>query len=141
MNVRAVNGRMTARGPAGAAADEIGVVHFTDEKLAGLIGRPLHLHVAFEAKIIVAFGEKLAIYGAMRVVAGGASFAHGLVLVNEGAGLFTMTFRALLIHARHGEAAGGLHDFLAVRIVALRAIHAAFDDGMMLGQIEERMNV
>jgi hypothetical protein len=132
MNIRAVDGRVTTSGPAGAAANEIGVVHFADEELAGLIRRALHLHVTLEAEIIVAFREKLAVHGAVRIVAGGASFAHRFVLVDEGAGLLAMTFRALLVHARHRETAGRLHDFVPVRIVALYAIHLAFNDGMML---------
>jgi hypothetical protein len=141
MDVGAVDGRVTTRGPAGAAADEVGVIDFADEKLAGLIGGALHLHVALEAKIIVAFGEKLAIYRAVRIVAGDASFAQGLVLIDERARLLAMTFRALLIHASHREAVGRLHDFVPVWVVTLHAIHPSFDHWMMLRQIEERVDV
>ena len=80
-----MDGGVTACGPAGAAIYEYGMIHFANEKLAGLIRRALHLHVAFEAKIIVAFREKLTVYRAVRVVARGASFAHRFVFVNEGA--------------------------------------------------------
>ena len=52
-----------------------------------------------------------------------------------------MTFGALLVQARHGEAAGWLHDFMAVRVVALHTIHAAFDHGMMLGETKLRVNI
>jgi hypothetical protein len=41
-----------------------------------------------------------------------------------------------LVQARHGEAAGGFHDVRAVWVVALDAVHPAFEDGMMLRQIE-----
>lgn len=52
-----------------------------------------------------------------------------------------MTFGALLVEAGHGEAAARLHDFVAVRVVALNAIHAAFDDRMTLRKVELRMDI
>ena len=52
-----------------------------------------------------------------------------------------MTFGALLIEAGHREAAARFRDLVAVRIVALNAIHAAFDHGMMLGEIKLRVNI
>jgi hypothetical protein len=52
-----------------------------------------------------------------------------------------MAFCALLIHARHGESARWLHDFMPVRIVALHTVHPPFDHRMMLGQIEKRMHI
>ena len=52
-----------------------------------------------------------------------------------------MTFGALLVEAGHGEAGARLHDFMAVRVVALSAIHAAFDDRMMLRKDELRMDI
>jgi len=41
-----------------------------------------------------------------------------------------------LIESRHREAASGLHDVRAVRVVALDATHFAFEDGMMLREAE-----
>ena len=79
-----MNGGVTSGGPATAAIDEFRVIHFADEKLAGLIRGALHLNVALEAEIIVALGEKLAIDRTVWIMAGGAAFAHGFVLVNEG---------------------------------------------------------
>ena len=52
-----------------------------------------------------------------------------------------MTFGALLVQARHGEAAGLLHDFVAMRVVALHTIHAALDHGMMLREVKLRVNI
>jgi hypothetical protein len=74
-------------------------------------------------------------------MAGGAAFAQGFVFENKRAALFTMTLRAGFVEARHGEAAGGFHDFVAVRVVAVHAVHLAFDDGMMLRKTEFRMDV
>ena len=55
--------------------------------------------------------------------------------------MLAMTFGALLVEAGHGEAGARLHDFMAVRVVALNAIHAAFDDRMMLRKVELRMDI
>lgn len=52
-----------------------------------------------------------------------------------------MTFSALLIHARHRQSAAGLHNLVAMRIVALHAIHSAFDHWMMLWQVEKRVHI
>ena len=83
VNVGAVHGGVTTGGPAGAAANEVSVIYFSNEELAGLIRGALHLHMAFEAEIVVSFGKELAIHGAVRVVASGAAFAHCLMLVNK----------------------------------------------------------
>ena len=53
---------MTARGPAGAPTNEVGVIDFADEKLSWLVIGAMHLHMAFEAKIIVALREKLSVH-------------------------------------------------------------------------------
>jgi hypothetical protein len=134
--------RFVAAGrPAGAALDEIGVRNFTDHKVAGKNVGTLNLQVALEAKIVVALDEELAIDRAVRAMASGAAFAEGFVFVNEGAALFAMALRALFVEAGHGEAAGGLHRVVAVRVVALHTIHVAFDDRMMLRKIEFGMDV
>lgn len=127
---------MAAGGPATAAVDVFGVVDFTDEKLTGLICHALDLRVAFEAKVVVAFRKQLAVHGTVRIVAGGATFAEGFVLVNEGAGLLAVTLGALLVEARHRQSRRRLHNLVAVGIVTLHAIHSAFDDWMMLREVE-----
>ncbi len=47
-----------------------------------------------------------------------------------------MTLRATFVVLCHGQPAGRLENIAAVRVVALNATHAAFNDGMMLRQIE-----
>jgi hypothetical protein len=44
-----------------------------------------------------------------------------------------------LVEPRHGQAAGGFENIGPVWVVALHAIHLAFDDGMMLRQAEFRV--
>ena len=77
----------------------------------------------------------------MRLVANGATVAQRFMLEDEWAGLFAMTLSATLVHAGHREAASRLHDFVTVRIVALHAIHAVFDDRMVLREIEVAMHI
>jgi hypothetical protein len=122
--------------PAGAAPDEIRMRHLSDHKFPGRNVRTLDLDVALEAEIIVALDQELAVDRAMGIVAGDTSVAECFMFENKWPALFAMTLRATLVQARHGEAARGLHDVVPVRIVALDAIHHAFDHGVMLRQAE-----
>lgn len=123
---------VTACGPASAPLYKIGVRHLSNHKIARRNVRALHLHMAFETEVIVTFHEQLPVHRTMRVVAGGATLAQGLVLEYERAALLSMTLGATFVQARHRQTAGGLHNVMAMRIVALHAIHAAFNDRMML---------
>ena len=60
---------------------------------------------------------------------------------DDEARLFAMTFRAAFVEPRHGQAAFGLHNVRAVRIVALDAIHFVFEDGMVLRQFEFSVDI
>ena len=62
------------------------------------------------------------------------------MLEDERPGLFAMTFGAALVETRHRQSASGFENVQPVRIVALHAIQATFDDGVMLGQIELGMS-
>jgi hypothetical protein len=141
VDVGAVNGGVTTGGPAGAAAEKSAVRLLADEDVACGNIRALNLGVAFEAEIVVALDQKLAIDGAVRGVADGATFAQGFMLEDKGPGLFSMTFAAALVQARHGQSSGRLHDFVAVRVVTLDAVHAALDDWMMVGESELSMDI
>ena len=52
-----------------------------------------------------------------------------------------MTLRATFVQARHGEAPAAFHGVMSVRIMAIHAVHVAFNDGMMLGKIKFGMDV
>jgi len=134
MNVGAVNGGMATRSPAGTLPQESGMRRGADVNLTGLA--MLHLGVAAQAEIRVALGQHLSVHGTVRVVANGATFAQGFMFENERAGLFAVALRTVFVQARHGEAACGLKDILAVRVVTLDAIHPPFNNWMMLGQTE-----
>jgi hypothetical protein len=47
-----------------------------------------------------------------------------------------VTLTAILILPRHGQTACPLENVRAVRIMALHAVHASFDDRVMLRQVE-----
>jgi hypothetical protein len=75
------------------------MVHFPNEELARLVVRTVHLHMTFEAEIVVAFSEKLAVHRAVRVMANGTAFTHCFMFVNKGPRLFAMALCALLVNA------------------------------------------
>ena len=81
-DVGAVDGAVATGGPAVAAGDELRVRNFADDDVAG---SDLHLRMAFQTEVVVAFGEERAIDGTVRLMANGAAFAEGFVFVNEGA--------------------------------------------------------
>jgi len=112
-----------------------------NHEFARLNIRTLHLHMTLEAKIVVAFGQKLPVDRAMGVVAGDAPIAQRFVLKDERSALLAMTLRAALIQSCHRQAAGGLHDVMTMRVVALDAVHDSFHDGMMLWKFEFGMDV
>ena len=77
----------------------------------------------------------------MGLVADGAALSQSFMLENKRPRLFAMAFCAGLILPRHGKPMRRLHYVHAVGIVALGAIHFAFQHGVMLGQIEFRVRL
>src|SRR5215472_3309447 len=69
-------------------------------------------------------------------VADGTSLSQRGMFKNERPSLLTMTLAAAFIQACHRQSAGRLENIAPVRIVALRAIHFLFQDGMMLRQVK-----
>jgi len=102
--------------------------------------RSRYLGMTAEAEIGIGLGEQLGIDGAVGAVTDGATFTKGGMFVNERTCLFAMAIGAHFILARHGEAAGGFHDVHAVRIMALDAVHFAFEHRMMLGIVKFRLD-
>jgi len=131
-----VNRRVAAGSPTRALSHKRRVIGHADEDRAVTFVDSLILGVATQAKIRVIAGKHLPVDRAMRIVAGGATFAHGFMLEHHGPRLLTMTFGATLVLPRHRELPRRFHDVAAVRIVALHAIHFAFDDRVMLRETE-----
>ena len=101
----------------------------------------LVLRVAAHAKVGVVINEHFLVDGTMRVVTDGAAFVHGFVFEDEWARLVLMALRATLILPGHGEAAGRFKNVAAMRVVAVHAIHVAFNDWMMLGEVEFALDI
>ena len=132
IDVRPVHGSVAGRSPAGTALHVQRMILVADEHAS----IPLHLRMASQAQVVVCLREHLFVNGTMRLMTRGAAFTQGLVLENKTPRLFAMTIRALLIEARHGEAAFGFHNVRPVRVVALHTVHLAFAHRMMLRKIE-----
>jgi hypothetical protein len=94
------------------------------------------LGVAAEAKIGITFDDHFEVDGAMRTVASDAAFAQCVVREDKRPSLISMARGATLILPRHGQAAGGFHHVHPVRIVALDAIHPAFNNRVVLRKVE-----
>lgn len=106
---------------------------FADKYFAGA---SLDLRVALQAEVIVTLDEHLRIDGTMRLVAGRATVAHGLMLESVGTSLFAVALRAPCIEPSHRQTSGRFHDVEAVRVMALGAIHVSFRQRMMVRQVE-----
>ena len=140
VDVGTMDGRVTAGGPASAELEVGGVWAFADENFRRQT-RALHLRVAAEAEIVVGLREHHAVDRTVRVVTGRAAFAQGGMFEDKGPSLLAMALGAVFIAPGHGQASRQLEDVFAVRVVALRAIHAAFSDGMMRGQLKFRLRL
>lgn len=128
-------------GPAGSPFHEIRVGNFPNQDFARGNVWTLHLNMAFQTEIIIAFDQKLTVHRAVRIVAGRAAVPECFMLEDKRLALFAMTLRAALVQPRHGQPGRGLHYVVTVRIVALHAIHDPFNDGMMLRKSELPMNI
>lgn len=132
--------RMATGRPAGANAHIPRVIDIADIDIACAAGRGTgNLRMAAEAKIGIANGEQLVIDGAVRVVAGRATFAQRGVFKGERPGLLLMALRAIFILTRHRQSAVRFHDVHAVRVVALDAVHFSFQHRMVLRKMKRRL--
>ena len=128
--MRSVHGLVATGGPAGPLLHPDRMVRTSDQNPPA----PHLLEVAFEAQIVVPHREHLLIDRAVRLVAGGASIAHGFVLEHEGASHGRMARQAVLILGQQGGAA--LYRRTFVRIVTIPALHPMLRHLVMVGQRE-----
>ena len=132
---------MAAGSPARPDLQKRRMIRVADVDVSGGNIRPLHLRVAAQAKIRVACDKHLLVDRAVGIVAGGATFAHRRMLENKRAHLVAMTLRAAFVLPRHRESVRRFQNVAAVRVMALHAIHVAFDHGMVLRQTEFRVDI
>ena len=89
-----------------------------------------------QAKICVSLDQHFGINRAVRLVTPDTAFAHCPVLEHNRPGLFAMAGGAGFVQPRHGESSCRFENVATMRVVTLHTIHMAFDDRMMLWQIE-----
>lgn len=130
--MRTMHGFMAAGCPASAAGKRTAMVTTTNEDNAR---SGLFLKVAFQAERGIALHEHLAVDRAMHLVAGGAAFAHRLVLENKWPTLRCVTLPAGFSLNRGGKwpAVSGVP---FVRIMAIVARYFPFEHRMMVRQVE-----
>jgi len=126
---------MAAGRPAGADLQKHGVVTSADINGSRTA---LHLSMAAETEVVVGLGEHHAIDGAVWIVAGGATFAQGRVFKDKWPRLLAMALGTGFVLSRHGQASLRFEAIFAMRVMALSAVHVAFDDGMMHGHLKFR---
>lgn len=108
-----------------------------------------HLGMAFQAQVIVTLDQHLIRDRPVRLMADRATFAQRFMMENHRTRLLAMAFSAAFIHARHAcrwphtqrSAMRRFKNIGSMRIVALDAIHPAFEHGVMLRQLELRVNI
>jgi len=105
------------------------VIHLADEHPGGT---SLDLRVAAEAEVGVALDEHAAVHPAVRLVACHAALAQCFVLEHVRRGLFRMALDANGVALLQPQAASGLVDIPAVRLVAIDTGHAPLEHAMMV---------
>jgi hypothetical protein len=125
---------MTARGPAGADADEGGVVDIADEDRAA--GHRLNLGMTPQTKIHIPLSQQLGVDRPMRAVADGAPFTQGRMFKHKRPSLRAMALAAGVVLTCHRQAAGRFEDVAAMRIMALVAAHLFLQQWMVLWQVK-----
>lgn len=141
IEVRAMHGRVTAGAPTAPESQKSRMILAANKNSSLTRRRTCRLGVTLQAQVVVALDEHGLVDRAVRIMADGAALAQRLVLEDEPLGLFAMTLRTRFVEPRHGKTAGGFQDIPAVRVVALHTIHFAFDDRMMLRQVELRVRL
>lgn len=98
----------------------------------------LHLRMAFEAEVIVAFGQQLRIDRAMDIVTGDTTFAQRFVLEDVRFGLLPVALGALRVDAPDERPLGRVN-FGTMRIMTGSATHPAFQHRVVILQAEFRL--
>src|SRR5215472_11879973 len=100
-----MDGFVTTGRPARALLDAQGVVRASDEKLAVAD----LLKVAFKTEVGVTNGEQLGVHRPMRCMAGGATFAQGIMFEHIRPTLLRVAPEAIVICRKEGGAAAHLN--------------------------------
>ena len=107
----------------------------TDVDFTRAASGALHLGVTLQAEVRIVLDQELSIDRAMRTMAHDTAFAHRLMLEDVRTALGGMALEAGGVLAAERRAPARVRK-PAMRVMALRAGHLAFRDGMMTGQAE-----
>ena|ERR1022692_197982 len=137
---------VTARGPTGGLSEKIRMINGAYQNTsrtttAESVADCLALCVTPQTKVGISVHEHFPVYGTVGVVAADAALTQCVMLEDNRQRLFAVTLRAAFIEPSHRESAGGFENVAPVRIVALHAIHVAFDHRMVLRQMKFRLDV
>ncbi len=99
------------------------------------------LGVAAQAKVCIGLDQHFPVDGTVWVMTGGATFAQRFVFEHDRPGLFPMTLGTTFVPPRHCQPARRFENVGPMRIMALHAVHAAFENGVMLRQTEFNMRL
>ena len=127
---------MTTRRPARAHAQKAGVVDVPDKHRARKDSRSLVLGMATQTQVRIALDQQFGVDGAMRSMAGRATFPHGRMLENKRSRLGSVALRTIFVQPRHGQAARRLEYVAAVWIVAFRTTDFLLGQWMVLRQMK-----
>src|SRR5690242_5708281 len=108
-----MDGFMTTSRPAGSLAQTRRVIHAADVNGRTVLDL---LEMALQTQVCVAFGEHFGVHAAVRRVATGAAFAHGLVFEHIHPALRLMTLLAVFLLREQLRAAAGVGNSLVRRM-------------------------
>ena len=97
--------------------------------------RGLLLEMALQAKVGIPLREHLVVHRSVRIMAGGATFARGLMLEDEWAALRDMTLGASVGLAGEIETTS-FNRVALVRVMTVAAAHLAIFNRMVVWQLE-----
>lgn len=132
--VGSMYGLVAARAPTSASHQKAGVVPGPHPTGIDLASGGRRLEVAAQAEVPITGDEHLLINRAVRIMAGGAAFAHRAMLEHEWPLLLGVAVRAILVLSRERKSA--LYAISAMNIVAVHAADMAGHHRMAIGETE-----
>ena len=123
---------VTTGAPTSSPRDKPGVIETSDDNASG---SHLLLHVAFQTKGLISLGQQFGIDGTVHRMTRGAALADGLVFEDKRAPLRRVALAAgVPFRCQRGSPA--FHRRARMRVVAIAATDFAFQDRVMVRQIE-----
>ena len=137
-SIRTMDCFVAACGPAVTILQTRTVIFTADDDVTGATAAEALrvLQMALHAQVGIALGEHFLVHGAMGIMTSDASFAHSLVIEDEGTLLLGMALGAGLILGLEAGGAAALDRIALVDIMAIGAGHLAIHHLMGIGKAE-----